>query len=33
MFSVIASDDGLFRGQSGAIKSWFDAGRPVETFS
>ena len=30
MFSVIASDDFLFRGQFGLIKSWFDAGRPVE---
>lgn len=30
MFSVIASDDFLFGGQFGLIKSWFDAGRPVE---
>ncbi len=30
MFNVIASDDFLFRGQFGVIKSWFDAGRPVE---
>ncbi len=30
MFSVIASDDFLFRGEFGVIKSWFDAGRPVE---
>jgi acetyl esterase/lipase len=30
MFSVIATDDFLFRGQFGVIKSWFDAGRPVE---
>jgi acetyl esterase/lipase len=30
MFNVIASDDFLFRGQMGVIKSWFDAGRPVE---
>lgn len=30
MFSVIASDDFLFGGQFGVIKSWFDAGRPVE---
>jgi len=30
MFSVIASDDFLFRGQFGVVKSWFDAGRPVE---
>ena len=30
MFSVIASDDFLFRGQFGVIESWFNAGRPVE---
>lgn len=30
MFSVIASDDFLFRGEFGVVKSWFDAGRPVE---
>ena len=30
MFNVIATDDFLFRGQFGVIKSWFDAGRPVE---
>jgi acetyl esterase/lipase len=30
MFNVIASDDGLFRGQFGVIDSWFKAGRPVE---
>jgi acetyl esterase/lipase len=30
MFNVIASDDFLFRGQFGLVKSWFDAGRPVE---
>ncbi|MEZ4701209.1 MAG: alpha/beta hydrolase [Rhodothermales bacterium] len=30
MFSVIASDDFLFRGQFGVVKSWYDAGRPVE---
>lgn len=30
MFNVIASDDFLFRGQFGIVKSWFDAGRPVE---
>ncbi len=30
MFSVIASDDFLFRGQFGVIESWFKAGRPVE---
>jgi acetyl esterase/lipase len=30
MFAVIAADDFLFRGEFGLIKSWFDAGRPVE---
>lgn len=30
MFAVIASDDFLFKGQFGVIKSWFDAGVPVE---
>lgn len=30
MFSVIAADDFLFRGQFGVIESWFEAGRPVE---
>jgi acetyl esterase/lipase len=30
MFNVIASDDFLFGGQFGVIKSWFEAGRPVE---
>ncbi len=30
MFNVIASDDFLFGGQFGVIKSWFTAGRPVE---
>jgi len=30
MFTVIASDDFLFKGQFGVVKSWFDAGRPVE---
>ncbi len=30
MFNAIASDDFLFRGQFGVVKSWFDAGRPVE---
>ena len=30
MFAAIASDDFLFRGQFGLIKSWFDAGVPVE---
>jgi acetyl esterase/lipase len=30
MFAAIATDDFLFRGEFGIIKSWFDAGRPVE---
>jgi len=31
MFNVIASDDSLlFHGEFGVVKSWFDAGRPVE---
>ena len=30
MFSVIATDDFLFRGQFGVVESWFKAGRPVE---
>jgi acetyl esterase/lipase len=30
LFTAIAADDFLFRGQFGLIKSWFDAGRPVE---
>jgi acetyl esterase/lipase len=30
LFVAIASDDFLFHGQFGLIKSWFDAGRPVE---
>jgi acetyl esterase/lipase len=30
MFVAIAADDFLFRGQFGLVKSWFDAGRPVE---
>ncbi|MFG6414518.1 alpha/beta hydrolase [Roseateles sp. DC23W] len=30
MFNVIATDDFLFRGQFGVVKSWHDAGRPVE---
>jgi acetyl esterase/lipase len=30
MFVAIATDDFLFRGQFGLIKSWYDAGRPVE---
>ena len=30
MFAAIASDDFLFRGEFGVIKSWYDAGVPVE---
>ena len=30
MFTVIATDDFLFRGQFGLIESWYEAGRPVE---
>ncbi|QDH81639.1 alpha/beta hydrolase [Echinicola soli] len=30
MFNVIASDDFLFNGQFGVIRSWFQAGVPVE---
>lgn len=30
MFTAIASDDFLFGGEFGLVKSWFDAGRPVE---
>lgn len=30
MFNVIASDDFLFSGQFGVIKSWYEAGIPVE---
>ncbi|HVU22822.1 MAG TPA: alpha/beta hydrolase fold domain-containing protein [Opitutus sp.] len=30
LFVAIAANDFLFRGQFGLIKSWFDAGRPVE---
>jgi acetyl esterase/lipase len=30
MFAAIATDDFLFRGEFGVIKSWFEAGRPVE---
>lgn len=30
MFSAIASDDFLFRGQFGVIESWYKAGKPVE---
>jgi dienelactone hydrolase len=30
MFAIIATDDFLFGGEFGLIKSWYDAGRPVE---
>jgi acetyl esterase/lipase len=30
LFVAIASNDFLFKGQFGLIKSWFDAGKPVE---
>lgn len=30
LFTAIAADDFLFKGQFGLIKSWFEAGRPVE---
>ncbi len=30
MFAAIATDDFLFKGEFGVIKSWFEAGRPVE---
>ena len=30
LFSVIAADDFLFRGQFGVVESWHKAGRPVE---
>lgn len=30
LFTAIAADDFLFKGQFGLIKSWFDAGKPVE---
>ncbi|MEJ2402504.1 MAG: alpha/beta hydrolase [Xanthomonadales bacterium] len=30
MFVAIASDDFLFGGEFGLIRSWFDAGRPIE---
>lgn len=30
MFAAIATDDFLFGGEFGLIKSWYDAGRPVE---
>lgn len=30
LFTAIAANDFLFKGQFGLIKSWFDAGKPVE---
>ena len=30
LFTALAANDFLFRGQFGLVKSWFDAGRPVE---
>lgn len=30
MFTAIAADDFLFNGEFGLIKSWYDAGKPVE---
>lgn len=30
LFTAIAADDFLFKGQFGLIKSWYEAGRPVE---
>ncbi|MEO3690170.1 alpha/beta hydrolase [Roseateles paludis] len=30
MFTAIATNDFLFKGQFGVVKSWFEAGRPVE---
>ena len=30
LFTAIAANDFLFHGEFGLIKSWFDAGRPVE---
>jgi acetyl esterase/lipase len=30
MFTAIATDDFLFKGQFGVVKSWYEAGRPVE---
>lgn len=30
LFTAIASDDFLFKGQFGLVKSWYEAGRPVE---
>jgi acetyl esterase/lipase len=30
LFTAIATDDFLFKGQFGVVKSWFEAGRPVE---
>ena len=30
LFVAIAADDFLFNGETGLIKSWYDAGKPVE---
>jgi len=30
MFTAIAADDFLFKGEFGVVKSWFEAGKPVE---
>ncbi len=30
LFTAIAADDFLFKGEFGVVKSWFDAGKPVE---
>jgi len=30
MFIAVAADDFLFKGEFGVVKSWFDAGKPVE---
>lgn len=32
MFSAIATDDFLFRGQFGVIESWYEADVPVEFY-
>jgi acetyl esterase/lipase len=30
LFTALAADDFLFKGEFGVVKSWFDAGKPVE---
>jgi len=30
LFTAIAADDFLFNGEFGLVKSWYDAGKPVE---